>query len=63
MSKPMPAHHREIEIPRRDVAKSYSGVRAFAGLRGTWIIVAASATPPTSVDHVKVIVAPARGPK
>ncbi len=63
MSKPRPAHHREVEIPSGAVASGYGGVRGSA--RDPCIIVAASpvnAAKPPQPGMVRVIVAPARGP-
>ncbi len=70
MSKPMPAHHQEVAIARKQIANGYGGTFTLpqAG-PGLWMIVAAC--PPEKPDEhtaglsgfVLVIVAPARVPK
>ena len=65
MNKPMPEHHRAITIARSDIAKGY-GVILNLGKLGRFSIVAAApvdAANPPPADMVRVIVAPARGPK
>ncbi len=66
MSKPMPAHHREILIPSYTVKDTYDGARALGRAGpGKWTIVAASgATTDEEREKgwIRVIVAPARGP-
>ncbi len=60
----LPAHHKTVEIPRRDVDKGYHGVRII-GVK-SYIIVAAApvdAENPPPAGMVRVVVAPARGPK
>ncbi len=70
MSKPTPAHHKTVNMPRRDIVNGYGGERtiSMAG-PGKWIIVARlphpvpGEMPHLPKDNVLVIVAPARGPK
>ncbi len=65
MSKPMPAHHRAIDIPRAKIADSYDVTIRIGASPFPWVIVAAApvdAANPPPAGMVRVIVAPARGP-
>lgn len=67
MSKPTPAHHREVLIMLSDIAKGYAvPPRRYPGLNsdGLWIIVAAAPvtekSAPVPRGMIRVIVAPAK---
>ena len=66
MSKPLPAHHREVEIPRAGIVDGYSGTFTPKGFTGMWQIVAASSVNLAPGEKlpaegwVRVIVAPAK---
>ena len=69
MSKPIPAHHRVIDIPRAKIADGYDVTIETSSGRLLWQIVAAASTQlqegekPPAENYIRVIVAPARGPK